>query len=286
MKNTWKRAAATICTAVMVMSASMGVHANTLVSATPSGDVDTITVQVKVDSSGDYFSLYPDDVNAYKDVHASGDYFYDDAGNVESYSTILNNYGAKDYSINLMKYQFAKNEDGSYKTLTTSDGTTLYLYSNTVILARYNLSGKGAGPVAHDHSYVPDAIPVYYAASENSDAVKAYQCPHCGQIISAATVYGTAFNAFNDKVASVITDAPANTEVVVSTKRFDTINAEVLDAITARPDVTVKLDYIRKGYGWTEITIPAGTDVSGLKNEEGFAGFEYLIANFGCTPIE
>ena len=56
-----------------------------------------------------------------------------------------------------------------------------------------------------------------------------------------------------------------------------------MEALAARPDVTLVVSFLREGYKGDRltITIPAGTDTIALLNEEGYAGFFYISGMLG-----
>lgn len=256
-----------VLVAAMIMGTAMSVYANTLISVTDSGSTDVITIVQKDDKSGyDYTFLSTSEAwerdLEFADYKSFGDGTY-------QYSLI--NGGTKDHWVNLLEI---------------NNGTRTPIRTYTLI------AGGTAGGSSSD-----SPIPYYCThegaswindnnATENSECTKSLVCPHCGAILSQTAVYGTAFLAFNNRVAEAVKAAPAGSEVVASTKRWNTVNADVLKAIDARDDVTVRFEYIRPNDGWTAITIPAGSDCAGLANEEGFAGFEYLIQQFGSEKIQ
>ncbi len=81
--------------------------------------------------------------------------------------------------------------------------------------------------------------------------------------------------AFNGVGEQKIKTAEKNGTVVITTRSWVSFHKSVLNALQARPDVTVIINYRYAGKYYT-VTIPAGADVSALANEEGFCGFRYL----------
>ena len=57
----------------------------------------------------------------------------------------------------------------------------------------------------------------------------------------------------------------------------------VMDALAARPDVTLTVDFLSEGFKGTPmtVTIPAGYDDTSLLDANGYAGFLYLSGIFG-----
>ncbi len=117
--------------------------------------------------------------------------------------------------------------------------------------------------------------------TETEDGEFSLMCPGCGAV--ERRIPATAFRVFLDSTAKKILEAAPGAEVNIETGRWMSFDATVLDALAARPDVSVALTYRYHG-DWFNMTIPAGTDTAALKNEEGYAGFAYLATIFECTP--
>lgn len=64
-------------------------------------------------------------------------------------------------------------------------------------------------------------------------------------------------------------------EIVINTKTWTCFNRTMVDAIKNRPDVTVIVNYVYQGKPYV-LTIPAGTDLTPLVDENGFVGFRYI----------
>ncbi|MBR4528752.1 MAG: hypothetical protein IKO80_00590 [Lachnospiraceae bacterium] len=114
----------------------------------------------------------------------------------------------------------------------------------------------------------------------------AYTCTGCGQVLYRIAISGA--GAFNEKIADQISKAPKNGTVQVSTDRWSSFNKVVRDALQARPDVTLELTYLDGAYKGNQmkVVIPAGTDVSKLFDENGYAGFTFLGKTLGATQIK
>lgn len=89
---------------------------------------------------------------------------------------------------------------------------------------------------------------------------------------------------FNKKNIELITSANLNSTLVIDTNCWVSFHKSIYMAITARPDLTVTINYKYQGKFYT-VTIPAGADVMSLVNEEGFCGFRNLDAAFGGSEI-
>ncbi len=64
-------------------------------------------------------------------------------------------------------------------------------------------------------------------------------------------------------------------EIVINTKTWTCFNRTMVDAIKNRSDVTVIVNYVYQGKPYV-LTIPAGTDLTQLVDENGFVGFRYI----------
>ncbi len=63
--------------------------------------------------------------------------------------------------------------------------------------------------------------------------------------------------------------------MVINTKLWTSFNKTVFEAMKSRPDVTVTVNYKFEGNPYV-LTIPAGTNVDLLMDENGFGGFRYI----------
>ncbi|MGN0376773.1 MAG: hypothetical protein ACI4ED_03980 [Suilimivivens sp.] len=59
----------------------------------------------------------------------------------------------------------------------------------------------------------------------------------------------------------------------------------MLAALAEKPDLNLTINYTYQHKKYT-VTIPAGTDVMALLNEEGYCGFRYLDQQFGGKEIQ
>lgn len=85
-------------------------------------------------------------------------------------------------------------------------------------------------------------------------------------------------------VLAQLEKAPVNGKVIIDTKDWYCFNRTLAEKVTSMKevDVTVKYGYQGKKY---EVTIPAGSDIVSLLDENGFVGFRYLDAVFGGRKI-
>ncbi len=121
--------------------------------------------------------------------------------------------------------------------------------------------------------HVLEAVQVQ-EATPVKDAVIAYECTLCGEICSYGEVPNSAYASFQREVIQAIENAKEG-EVVISTELWVSFHKKVLEAISDRTDVTVRIRYRYRGASY-ELVIPSGTDVSGMADEKGFCGFRYL----------
>lgn len=111
-------------------------------------------------------------------------------------------------------------------------------------------------------------------ATPDQDSVLAGECSRCGEVLSYSFVPNSAYAAFLESAACAIRNAQGE-ETVVETERWLSFNQAVFDAMAQRPELTVRVRYRYKGKRY-EVTVPAGAELSGLTDENGFCGFRYL----------
>ncbi|MCI9109215.1 MAG: hypothetical protein HFI01_00665 [Lachnospiraceae bacterium] len=75
--------------------------------------------------------------------------------------------------------------------------------------------------------------------------------------------------------ANSILNAEQNGEVVVNTKIWTSFNKAVFEAMKARPDVKVTVNYVFEGNPYV-LSIPAKANVDSFMDENGFGGFRYI----------
>ncbi len=137
---------------------------------------------------------------------------------------------------------------------------------------------KEAPSCSHECAYVESR-----QATPERDGELACQCVRCGAVLGYAEVPNSAYAAFLREAAeSIRTSAPG--EVTVSTDRWLSFNREVFEALRKRPDLTLTVYYRYEGEEYM-LSIPAGTDVDRLMDENGFGGFRHIEAVLLAEPI-
>lgn len=81
-------------------------------------------------------------------------------------------------------------------------------------------------------------------------------------------------------VAKKITNATPSKKLTISTTIYTSFPSYVIEALDKRPDVTLVVKWVSNGQELT-FTIPSGTDVMKVLDENGYAGFLYLQGLFG-----
>ena len=120
-------------------------------------------------------------------------------------------------------------------------------------------------------------------ASDYSDGIEEYRCPDCGYVLYS--IPASAFSVFNRNLSVRIQKAPKNTTISIKAGQWISFHRMVIEAMQSRPDLTYELEYT---YNHTPyiLTIPAGTDLSGiLKAEDNYAGFLQIAAATKLIPV-
>ena len=120
---------------------------------------------------------------------------------------------------------------------------------------------------------------LYEPATPQRDAVFCESCELCGQVLVYGEIPNTAYVAFLDYAASIIYRAQPEEQVVITTDRWISFDARVLNAMSERADISILIRYRDLGEEH-QILLPAGADVSSLGDENGFCGFRYLSQIF------
>ena len=115
------------------------------------------------------------------------------------------------------------------------------------------------------------------------DALMEEKCVKCGEVFSYAYVPNSAYAAFLKDCAEAVLNVKGD-EILLATDRWMSFNQEVLDAISARPEVAVTIHYMYYGKQFT-VAIPAGTDAAGLADGNGYCGFRYLHMLFAGEEV-
>lgn len=121
---------------------------------------------------------------------------------------------------------------------------------------------------------------LYEPATPQRDAVFCESCESCGQVLAYGEIPNTAYVSFLNQAAGIIYGAQQGEQVVISTDRWMSFDARVLDAVGKREDVSVLIRYLDQGEEH-QVLLPSGTDAVSLGDENGFCGFRYLNQIFG-----
>ncbi len=120
-------------------------------------------------------------------------------------------------------------------------------------------------------------------ATAERDALMAKQCTICGAVLEYTEVPNSAYAAFQQETIEKIRNAQSD-EVMITTQYWVSFHQSVLEAISLRPDVEVRIKYRYQGVEY-EVTIPSGAEVSTLADENGFCGFRYLNLVFDESAL-
>ncbi|MCR5511260.1 MAG: hypothetical protein K6F54_09965 [Lachnospiraceae bacterium] len=139
------------------------------------------------------------------------------------------------------------------------------------------IENKGPDLPPHEHHYI---WKVTREATEDLEGEELYICEGCNAVMYRVPL--SAAGVFIKNSINKILKADYGATVEISTRRWLTFNTAVCDALSSRPDVSVKLSYLEKGHMGDDLTtyIPAGTDLHPYLNDEGYVGFLCLKANF------
>lgn len=89
---------------------------------------------------------------------------------------------------------------------------------------------------------------------------------------------------FNQDTTAAILNAENNENVIIDTDTWISFPQSVFDALSERPDVALTVKYRYEGKRYT-VTIPSGSDVASLTDENGYCGFRYLDLKFGGSEL-
>ena len=173
-------------------------------------------------------------------------------------------------------YGTASIKDGNWK-ISNIDGWDLYLELVQSSSAEVQKETTSSYICEHDMGYE-----IYLEPTEEVDGLWAYQCGKCEHIDHFLPISG--MGAFFKRAITTINGAAENGAVTVATDKWMSFNKNVYDALAARPDVTLTVNYKYKGTFYS-VTIPAGTDMTPYLTEDGYCGFLYLASLFGATEI-
>ena len=138
-------------------------------------------------------------------------------------------------------------------------------------------SSASSATEAHSHSYTWEDGK---EATEDEDGEIIYRC-ECGEVLYRMTK--SAYNVFNKNTMGKIKNAKPGETVKIETSKWISFHKMVIEALRERPDVTLEISFLSEEYKGDRyvITIPAGSDLSYLIDENGFVGFLYLGGKYG-----
>ena len=125
----------------------------------------------------------------------------------------------------------------------------------------------------HEHNYFwQEGV----RATEDNNGELEYVCPECGEVIFRVPT--SAYAVFNSNAEQKIYMAPANSTVKIETERWISFHKSVLIALAYRPDVSLEVNFLSEGHKGDRMsfTIPAGSDIAAILNNEDYCGFLYL----------
>ena len=167
-------------------------------------------------------------------------------------------------------------------------GDYLYVYDDCVIKAVWKSSAPAAAsstppsppsPPPHEHHYEWTTVK---EATSTEDGVMYYMCTSCGHV--SATQVVSSFSAFCEDAKNRIKNAPAGGTVVVMTDIYMSFSKDVMEALAARPDVNLVIQFRYEGIKF-QVIVPAGyPNVMGLVND-GWAGFLFISSILGAAPV-
>ncbi len=106
-----------------------------------------------------------------------------------------------------------------------------------------------------DHNYEWRVIT---EATATADGVEGYICTKCGDVKERRGL--AALGVFEDQTSDEVLNAPANGTVNIECMPWNSFGHAVKEAMTKRPDVTIKASFLSKGHTGIplKVTIPAG----------------------------
>ncbi len=139
--------------------------------------------------------------------------------------------------------------------------------------------GPKAPPHEHTYTWVKTI-----ETTEDVDGEWSYKC-ECGDVKYRIPESG-AF-AFIRNSIDKINKAPNGSTLEIKTSRWLVFTTAVADAISDRPDLTIKLSYLEGGHKGDRLitTLPAGTDLHQYLDEKGYVGFLYLKTIFPTERV-
>ena len=146
-----------------------------------------------------------------------------------------------------------------------------------------SVCGRLAPPV-NTHCATGHASYTWQTVTEpdvHNDGEEICVCEGCGQVLYRVPL--SAYGPFQKVTAEKIQNAAQGATVEITTSRWYSFHRSVMEALAARPDVTLVVSFLSEGYKGDRLTftIPAGTDTVAFLNEEGYAGFFYISGMLG-----
>ncbi|MDD6201747.1 MAG: hypothetical protein PUB13_02210 [Lachnospiraceae bacterium] len=151
---------------------------------------------------------------------------------------------------------------------------------DSVVLLEYTES-HGSQDKSCNHNFEYTTI---REATETEDGIRGLQCSTCGWIDESSLEYLTSYQFFNWLCEKKIREAEG-TELTINTSVWFSFNKSVMEALSEKPNLNLTINYTYQHKKYT-VTIPAGTDVMALLNEDGYCGFRYLDQQFGGKEIQ
>ncbi len=124
-----------------------------------------------------------------------------------------------------------------------------------------------------DHPGQYDKIDVHVIPGSKNSEVRKGTSP----VIKNA--YDGSYTGFQNYSENLIKTCPQNGSVNISTTKWVSFGKSVLDTWATRPDVTVTITYKYQNQT-RNMTIPAGSNVPGMRDKNGYVGFNYLYGAF------
>lgn len=140
-------------------------------------------------------------------------------------------------------------------------------------------SENHTSPCSHTYEWVTLTTP-----TEDASGEEVYRCTKCGDISEKREL--SAFSYQEEKFNGFIQNVKANDTLTYDCKRWTCFYDYEIKKMAERPDVTyvLKFEYKNKKY---ELTIPAGTDYSGILNDTAVCDGLFGVAKkLGLTVVE
>ncbi len=185
------------------------------------------------------------------------------------WASVTLDFGTGLRQINSQTYYKITKSDGNYEVTEEIENEPPAQEEDDWKLTLAKETGKANSDCSHVCEYI-----IEKQATPTRDAIQAYQCVKCGAVLAYTEVPNSAYAAFQAETAEKIRKAQPG-EVAIYTDRWVSFNREVFEAIAGRLDVTVIINYQYFGEEYS-LTIPAGTDVDVLMDENGYGGFRYM----------